>query len=184
PIPFRSPQEFLWEKEGSDAPLQLSSDSVLIFPFLNKSDSGTYVCTATSSMGSVVAKYNLDVSAPGICSRMEQMAQDGAPGGSSSLCPPAGSQLLLFFLSPAWADASPVPSTSSTYHAMIGGVVAVIVFLLLSLLIVLGHYLIRHKGTYLTHEAKGSDDAPDADTAIINAEGGQAGGDDKKEYFI
>ncbi|XP_026719818.1 cell adhesion molecule 3 isoform X6 [Athene cunicularia] len=137
------PQEFLWEKEGSDAPLQLSSDSVLIFPFLNKSDSGTYVCTATSSMGSVVAKYNLDVS-----------------------------------------DASPVPSTSSTYHAVIGGVVAVIVFLLLSLLIVLGHYLIRHKGTYLTHEAKGSDDAPDADTAIINAEGGQAGGDDKKEYFI
>ncbi|XP_058279738.1 cell adhesion molecule 3 [Hirundo rustica] len=137
------PQEFLWEKEGSDAPLQLSSESVLIFPLLNKSDSGTYVCTATSSMGSVVAKYNLDVS-----------------------------------------DASPVPSTTSTYHAMIGGVVAVIVFLLLSLLIVLGHYLIRHKGTYLTHEAKGSDDAPDADTAIINAEGGQAGGDDKKEYFI
>uniref|UniRef100_A0A8C9ENI0 Cell adhesion molecule 3 n=1 Tax=Pavo cristatus TaxID=9049 RepID=A0A8C9ENI0_PAVCR len=137
------PQEFLWEKEGSDAPLQLSSDSILIFPFLNKSDSGTYICTATSSMGSVIAKYNLDVS-----------------------------------------DASPVPSTSSTYHAVIGGVVAVIVFLLLSLLIVLGHYLIRHKGTYLTHEAKGSDDAPDADTAIINAEGGQAGGDDKKEYFI
>lgn len=71
-IPLRSPQEFLWEKEGSDAPLQLSSDSVLIFPFLNKSDSGTYVCTATSSMGSVVAKYNLDVSgkrsraAPGV----------------------------------------------------------------------------------------------------------------------
>ncbi|XP_014817385.1 PREDICTED: cell adhesion molecule 3 isoform X2 [Calidris pugnax] len=137
------PQEFLWEKEGGDAPLQLSSDSILTFPFLNKSDSGTYVCTATSSMGSVVAKYNLDVS-----------------------------------------DASPVPSTSSTYHAVIGGVVAVIVFLLLSLLIVLGHYLIRHKGTYLTHEAKGSDDAPDADTAIINAEGGQASGDDKKEYFI
>ncbi|NXI02850.1 CADM3 protein, partial [Pachycephala philippinensis] len=62
PVPSLSPQEFLWEKEGSDAPLQLSSDSVLIFPFLNKSDSGTYVCTATSSMGSVVAKYNLDVS--------------------------------------------------------------------------------------------------------------------------
>lgn len=39
-------------------------------------------------------------------------------------------------------------------------------------------------GTYLTHEAKGSDDAPDADTAIINAEGGQGGTDDKKEYFI
>ncbi|NXS66418.1 CADM3 protein, partial [Pandion haliaetus] len=176
-ILLRSPQEFLWEKEGSDAPLQLSSDSVLIFPFLNKSDSGTYVCTATSSMGSVVAKYNLDVSgkrhrrAPGI-TRLRRSAGSAA--------------YLLSVFSPfaIWADASPVPSTSSTYHAVIGGVVAVIVFLLLSLLIVLGHYLIRHKGTYLTHEAKGSDDAPDADTAIINAEGGQAGGDDKKEYFI
>ncbi|NWW15050.1 CADM3 protein, partial [Falcunculus frontatus] len=179
PVPSLSPQEFLWEKEGSDAPLQLSSDSVLIFPFLNKSDSGTYVCTATSSMGSVVAKYNLDVS--GDCwPRMEP------PGGAAASAPPppTGSQPLLSSLPPPWADASPVPSTSSTYHAMIGGVVAVIVFLLLSLLIVLGHYLIRHKGTYLTHEAKGSDDAPDADTAIINAEGGQAGGDDKKEYFI
>ncbi|KFQ72316.1 Cell adhesion molecule 3, partial [Phaethon lepturus] len=173
------PQEFLWEKEGSDAPLQLSSDSVLIFPFLNKSDSGTYVCTATSSMGSVVAKYNLDVSALSNSWDKQQPlpAQQGPQGPQ---------HLLLSVFSPfaVWADASPVPSTSSTYHAVIGGVVAVIVFLLLSLLIVLGHYLIRHKGTYLTHEAKGSDDAPDADTAIINAEGGQAGGDDKKEYFI
>ncbi|NXM17911.1 CADM3 protein, partial [Ploceus nigricollis] len=169
-----SPQEFLWEKEGSDAPLQLSSDSVLIFPFLNKSDSGTYVCTATSSMGSVVAKYNLDVSG---------WSSWGGAAASAPLLQGLSSFLSLFS-PPAWADASPVPSTSSTYHAMIGGVVAVIVFLLLSLLIVLGHYLIRHKGTYLTHEAKGSDDAPDADTAIINAEGGQAGGDDKKEYFI
>ncbi|NXG50499.1 CADM3 protein, partial [Psilopogon haemacephalus] len=189
PPPPHSPQEFLWEKEGSDAPLQLSSESVLIFPFLNKSDSGTYVCTATSSMGSVVAKYNLDVSG-----KQDAGAQP-LPGTASS-CPTAsapsgagwrwGLSLSLVFSpsAPHGADASPVPSTSSTYHAVIGGVVAVIVFLLLSLLIVLGHYLIRHKGTYLTHEAKGSDDAPDADTAIINAEGGQAGGDDKKEYFI
>ncbi|NXW23873.1 CADM3 protein, partial [Circaetus pectoralis] len=186
-IPLCSPQEFLWEKEGSDAPLQLSSDSVLIFPFLNKSDSGTYVCTATSSMGSVVAKYNLDVSgkqdrrAPGIT----QFLLAAAGWHSHSIAAASPSYLLSVFSPFAiWADASPVPSTSSTYHAVIGGVVAVIVFLLLSLLIVLGHYLIRHKGTYLTHEAKGSDDAPDADTAIINAEGGQAGGDDKKEYFI
>ncbi|NXL05828.1 CADM3 protein, partial [Mesembrinibis cayennensis] len=188
--PLHSPQEFLWEKEGSDAPLQLSSDSVLIFPFLNKSDSGTYVCTATSSMGSVVAKYNLDVSGkPGVTRLLLVVTA----ASILAAYPPAASVvqqgpqcLLISVFSPfaIWADASPVPSTSSTYHAVIGGVVAVIVFLLLSLLIVLGHYLIRHKGTYLTHEAKGSDDAPDADTAIINAEGGQAGSDDKKEYFI
>ncbi|NXE84387.1 CADM3 protein, partial [Cochlearius cochlearius] len=190
-IPLCSPQEFLWEKEGSDAPLQLSSDSVLIFPFLNKSDSGTYVCTATSSMGSVVAKYNLDVS--GKRSAGHLASHPASPSScwcvgraAASVMQQSPQHLLLSVFSPfaIRADASPVPSTSSTYHAVIGGVVAVIVFLLLSLLIVLGHYLIRHKGTYLTHEAKGSDDAPDADTAIINAEGGQAGGDDKKEYFI
>ncbi|XP_034742728.1 cell adhesion molecule 3 isoform X5 [Etheostoma cragini] len=83
------------------------------------------------------------------------------------------------------ADNIAAMSTSSGVdHAVIGGVVAVIVFILLCLLIVLGRYLIRHKGTYLTHEAKGSDDAPDADTAIINAEGGHSGAEDKKEYFI
>ncbi|XP_072296696.1 sodium/potassium-transporting ATPase subunit alpha-2 isoform X2 [Eucyclogobius newberryi] len=81
-------------------------------------------------------------------------------------------------------DPTVMTGDSGVDHAVIGGVVAVIVFILLCLLIVLGRYLIRHKGTYLTHEAKGSDDAPDADTAIINAEGGTSGGEDKKEYFI
>ncbi|XP_054625080.1 cell adhesion molecule 3 isoform X1 [Dunckerocampus dactyliophorus] len=82
------------------------------------------------------------------------------------------------------ADPTAMSTSSGVDHAVIGGVVAVIVFILLCLLIVLGRYLIRHKGTYLTHEAKGSDDAPDADTAIINAEGGHSGAEDKKEYFI
>uniref|UniRef100_A0A3B3HG08 Cell adhesion molecule 3 n=1 Tax=Oryzias latipes TaxID=8090 RepID=A0A3B3HG08_ORYLA len=81
-------------------------------------------------------------------------------------------------------DPTAMSTSSGVDHAVIGGVVAVIVFILLCLLIVFGRYLIRHKGTYLTHEAKGSDDAPDADTAIINAEGGHSGADDKKEYFI
>uniref|UniRef100_A0AAZ3SR28 Ig-like domain-containing protein n=1 Tax=Oncorhynchus tshawytscha TaxID=74940 RepID=A0AAZ3SR28_ONCTS len=68
-------------------------------------------------------------------------------------------------------------------HALIGGVVAVVVFVTLCLIIFLGRYLARHKGTYLTNEAKGADDAPDADTAIINAEG-NTHAEGKKEYFI
>ncbi|KAJ8391226.1 hypothetical protein AAFF_G00094930, partial [Aldrovandia affinis] len=69
-------------------------------------------------------------------------------------------------------------------HAVIGGVVAVVVFAMLCLLIILGRSFARHKGTYFTHEAKGADDAADADTAIINAEGGQNNSDEKKEYYI
>ncbi|KAM7379726.1 hypothetical protein PAMP_005257 [Pampus punctatissimus] len=83
-----------------------------------------------------------------------------------------------------FTDPTAMSTSSGVDHAVIGGVVAVIVFILLCLLIVFGRYLIRHKGTYLTHEAKGSDDAPDADTAIINAEGGHSGAEDKKEYYI
>ncbi|NWR24936.1 CADM3 protein, partial [Emberiza fucata] len=168
-----SPQEFLWEKEGSDAPLQLSSDSVLIFPFLNKSDSGTYVCTATSSMGSVVAKYNLDVS--GEC----------GPGGTRAL-PPGGPESVT--LSPVHGGHCLLCAQNvSLCHLWVSALHPVCpkcVTVSLEDQCTASHPLSPPAGTYLTHEAKGSDDAPDADTAIINAEGGQAGGDDKKEYFI
>uniref|UniRef100_A0A8C4NNQ3 Ig-like domain-containing protein n=1 Tax=Eptatretus burgeri TaxID=7764 RepID=A0A8C4NNQ3_EPTBU len=81
-------------------------------------------------------------------------------------------------------DPGMLESRLGTDTAVIGGVVAVVVFVTLCLLIVIGRYLARHKGTYLTHEAKGAEDAPDADTAIINAEGGPASAHEKKEYFI
>lgn len=45
-------------------------------------------------------------------------------------------------------------------------------------------WLCTSTGTYLTHEAKGAEDAPDADTAIINAEGNHVHAEEKKEYFI
>ncbi|OCT69010.1 cell adhesion molecule 3-like isoform X1 [Xenopus laevis] len=145
------PDNYVWERENSELPLLANIEgNSLVFLNLNKSDSGTYTCKASNTLGTFITHYKLDV--------------NDAPVSHT--------------------DPSPIPSTSSIDHAVIGGVVAVIAFLLFCLLIVLGRYLIRHKGTYLTHEAKGSDDAPDADTAIINAEGGQGGSDDKKEYFI
>ncbi|KAM4690002.1 cell adhesion molecule 3 isoform 1-T1 [Rhinophrynus dorsalis] len=139
-----APDKYIWERENGELPPSTNNEgNSLVFFNLNKTDSGTYLCKASNTLGTYITQYKLDVN-----------------------------------------DPSPIPSTSSIDHAVIGGVVAVIAFLLFCLLIVLGRYLIRHKGTYLTHEAKGSDDAPDADTAIINAEGGQGGSDDKKEYFI
>lgn len=39
----------------------MTQESALIFPFLNKSDSGTYGCTATSNMGSYTAYFTLNV---------------------------------------------------------------------------------------------------------------------------
>ncbi|XP_073440548.1 cell adhesion molecule 2 isoform X4 [Dendrobates tinctorius] len=81
-------------------------------------------------------------------------------------------------------DPNAYPGPAATDHALIGGIVAVVVFVTLCSIILLGRYLARHKGTYLTNEAKGAEDAPDADTAIINAEGSQVNAEEKKEYFI
>ncbi|XP_071994637.1 cell adhesion molecule 2 isoform X3 [Engystomops pustulosus] len=81
-------------------------------------------------------------------------------------------------------DPNAYPGVAATDHALIGGIVAVVVFVTLCSIILLGRYLARHKGTYLTNEAKGAEDAPDADTAIINAEGSQVNAEEKKEYFI
>lgn len=53
-------------------PLKMTQESALIFPFLNKSDSGTYGCTATSNMGSYKAYYTLNV--------------NGEPSQPSSAC--------------------------------------------------------------------------------------------------
>ncbi|XP_062453618.1 serum amyloid P-component-like [Rhea pennata] len=53
------PLQFLWEKQGSQVPLQKGPDNILLIPSFNKTHCGTYICTATGSEGSVVATYNL-----------------------------------------------------------------------------------------------------------------------------
>lgn len=50
---------------------------------------------------------------------------------------------------PCSQDPTAMSSPSGVDHAVIGGVVAVIVFILLCLLIIFGRYLIRHKGQLL-----------------------------------
>lgn len=50
---------------------------------------------------------------------------------------------------PSSQDPTAMSSPSGVDHAVIGGVVAVIVFILLCLLIIFGRYLIRHKGQLL-----------------------------------
>ncbi|XP_007523048.1 cell adhesion molecule 1 isoform X11 [Erinaceus europaeus] len=123
---------------------------------LNKTDNGTYRCEASNIVGKAHSDYLLYVY--DTTATTEPAVHDSRAGEEGSI--------------------------RAVDHAVIGGVVAVVVFAMLCLLIILGRYFARHKGTYFTHEAKGADDAADADTAIINAEGGQNNSEEKKEYFI
>ncbi|XP_076130309.1 cell adhesion molecule 2a isoform X1 [Alosa pseudoharengus] len=173
------PEPVLWTKDGGELPdldRMIVEGHDLTFTSLNKTDNGTYRCEASNLLGTAHEEYKLVV-------------YDAPTTPPPSTTPP---------LQPTPPDTTPFIDTKhanpaatdpnalgqhSTDHALIGGVVAVVVFVTLCLIIVLGRYLARHKGTYLTNEAKGADDAPDADTAIINAEGNHAS-EEKKEYFI
>uniref|UniRef100_A0A1A7XRA1 Cell adhesion molecule 1 n=1 Tax=Iconisemion striatum TaxID=60296 RepID=A0A1A7XRA1_9TELE len=150
------PQRVNWLKVDDDVPSHaVITGGDLYIENLNKSYNGTYRCVASNPLGESYDDYVLYV-------------YDTAPSTE-----------------PAAHDSRAGEGAPRTVdHAVIGGVVAVVVFAMLCLLIVLGRYFARHKGTYFTHEAKGADDAADADTAIINAEGGHTNSDEKKEYYI
>ncbi|XP_009994350.1 PREDICTED: glycophorin-C [Chaetura pelagica] len=75
--------------------------------------------------------------------------------------------------------------TAGTDVAVIGGVIAAVVFVLICLLVVMVRYMYRHKGTYHTNEAKGTEFAESADAALKNDPALQEAVDEsKKEYFI
>ncbi|XP_029106829.1 cell adhesion molecule 1 isoform X1 [Scleropages formosus] len=175
------PQQINWVKVDDDVPSHaVITGTDLLIENLNKSYNGTYRCVASNSVGESYDDYILYV--------YDVLTTTSIPTTTTTtttttILEPA--QDSASSTEPAAHDSRAGEGTSpSVDHAVIGGVVAVVVFAMLCLLIVLGRYFARHKGTYFTHEAKGADDAADADTAIINAEGGHNNSDEKKEYYI
>nr|XP_023681870.1 cell adhesion molecule 1-like isoform X2 [Paramormyrops kingsleyae] len=170
------PQQINWVKLDDDVPSHaVIKGSDLLIENLNKSYNGTYRCVATNSVGESYDDYILYV--------YDVLTTTSVPTSKTPV--PDGSRDATSDLDPAAHDSRAGEGAPQKMdHAVVGGVVAVVVFAMLCLLIVLGRYFARHKGTYFTHEAKGADDAADADTAIINAEGGHNNSDEKKEYYI
>ncbi|KAJ8351544.1 hypothetical protein SKAU_G00230200 [Synaphobranchus kaupii] len=72
-----------------------------------------------------------------------------------------------------------------SYEAVLGGVIAAVILVLLCLVATVLRYMYRHKGTYHTNEAKGTEFAETADAALKNDPSLQDAMDEnKKEYFI
>ncbi|XP_004674954.1 PREDICTED: glycophorin-C [Condylura cristata] len=79
----------------------------------------------------------------------------------------------------------PGMASTETDIAIIAGVIAAVAFVLVCLLIVMMHYMYRHKGTYHTNEAKGTEFAESADAALQDDPYLQEASDSsRKEYFI
>ncbi|XP_036395955.1 glycophorin-C-like [Megalops cyprinoides] len=78
-----------------------------------------------------------------------------------------------------------VGADDGSFDAILGGVIAAVIVVLLLLIIVVLRYMYRHKGTYHTNEAKGTEFAETADVALKSDPALQEAVDDsKKEYFI
>ncbi|KAL0624954.1 Glycophorin-C [Plecturocebus cupreus] len=82
-------------------------------------------------------------------------------------------------------DPGMASASTTTDIAIIAGVIAAVAIVLVCLLIVMLHYMCRHKGTYHTNEAKGTEFAESADVALQGDPALQDAGDSsRKEYFI
>ncbi|XP_054985841.1 cell adhesion molecule 1 isoform X1 [Sorex araneus] len=188
-----------WVRLDEEMPQHaILSGPSLVINNLNKTDNGTYRCEASNVVGKAHSDYMLYVYDPPttlpppttttittttILPIITDTTATTEPAVHGLTQLPNSAEEL-DSEDPADSRAGEEGSIRAVDHAVIGGVVAVVVFAMLCLLIILGRYFARHKGTYFTHEAKGADDAADADTAIINAEGGQSSSEEKKEYFI
>ncbi|XP_029490959.1 glycophorin-C-like isoform X4 [Oncorhynchus nerka] len=85
------------------------------------------------------------------------------------------------------AMTQPMPTSLSETADMITpvAVIAAVVLVLLCLAVVVIRYMYRHKGTYHTNEAKGTEFAETADAALRGDPALQDAMDEsKKEYFI
>ncbi|XP_061596350.1 cell adhesion molecule 1a isoform X2 [Cololabis saira] len=181
------PQRVNWLKVDDDVPSHaVITGGDLYIENLNKSYNGTYRCVASNTVGESFDDYVLYVyDAPTTTPIPTTAITTTTTIITTSTSNPEANQDTAPSTEPAAHDSrAGEGAPRAVDHAVIGGVVAVVVFAMLCLLIVLGRYFARHKGTYFTHEAKGADDAADADTAIINAEGGHTNSDEKKEYYI
>ncbi|KAK0157552.1 hypothetical protein PV328_011281 [Microctonus aethiopoides] len=72
---------------------------------------------------------------------------------------------------------------NETDTAILGSVLAVIVIALIIMAILIGRYMSRHKGEYLTQEDKGAELALDPDSAVVHSTTGHQV-QKKKEWFI
>ncbi|XP_008589477.1 PREDICTED: glycophorin-C-like [Galeopterus variegatus] len=82
-------------------------------------------------------------------------------------------------------ELSPLIAFTVMDIAIIAGVITAVAIVLIGLIFVVLCYMYRHKGTYHTNEAKGTEFAESADAALQGDPALQDAGDSgRKEYFI
>ncbi|KAG7216897.1 hypothetical protein INR49_001551 [Caranx melampygus] len=174
------PRNIQWSKINDTLPERAEiSGPTFQISRLSQSHNGTYLCQAQNNYGRAADHYTLLVYENVSVTTM-------VPPTPTSTQPNHSRPVTLTSLTPRFAlepeDPGAVVETHSAVpYAVIGGVLALLVFTVICVLIVTIWCSVRQKGSYLTHEASGLDEHGEVQEAFLNGNDASQG---KKEYLL
>ncbi|XP_076008817.1 cell adhesion molecule 4 isoform X2 [Genypterus blacodes] len=172
------PRNIQWSKINDTLPdrAEISGPSLQISR-LSQSYNGTYLCQAQNNFGRAADHYTLLVYDNVSVTTAAPPTPTTQPISSHPTTP-----TLLIRMAPDPEDPGAVVETHSAVpYAVIGGVLALLVFAVICVLIVTIWCSVRQKGSYLTHEASGLDEHGEVQEAFLNGSDATQG---KKEYLL
>ncbi|CAI5663590.1 cell adhesion molecule 4 isoform X1 [Oreochromis niloticus] len=175
------PRNTQWSKINDTLPERAEiSGTTLQISRLSQSHNGTYLCQAQNDYGRAADHYTLLVyDNVSVTTMVPSTPTPTTPSITSHSTTPT---LLPPTLALDPEDPGAVVETHSAVpYAVIGGVLALLVFTVICVLIVTIWCSVRQKGSYLTHEASGLDEHGEVQEAFLNGNDASQG---KKEYLL
>ncbi|XP_052474497.1 cell adhesion molecule 4 isoform X3 [Carassius gibelio] len=160
------PRDIQWSRVNDTLPERAEKmGNILQMSRLSQSHNGTYLCQAHNNYGRAADHYTL-------------LVYVSVPPNSH----PAIAHTILPSFKEEYPDPGAVVETHSAVpYAVIGGILALLVFTVICVLIVTIWCSVRQKGSYLTHEASGLDEHGEVQEAFLNGNDATQG---KKEYLL
>ncbi|KAK2903083.1 hypothetical protein Q8A67_007796 [Cirrhinus molitorella] len=162
------PRDIQWSRVNDTLPERAEkTGNILHMSRLSQSHNGTYLCQAHNNYGRAADHYTLLVYVSVSPKSRHAIAHPTLPSSS---------------FTKEYQDPGAVVETHSAVpYAVIGGILALLVFTVICVLIVTIWCSVRQKGSYLTHEASGLDEHGEVQEAFLNGNDASQG---KKEYLL
>uniref|UniRef100_A0A8C1S1U4 Cell adhesion molecule 4 n=1 Tax=Cyprinus carpio TaxID=7962 RepID=A0A8C1S1U4_CYPCA len=155
------PRDIQWSRVNDTLPERAEkTGNILQMSRLSQSHNGTYLCQAHNNYGRAADHYTLLVYVS---------------------IPPNSHPAIAHNTLPSSNPGAVVETHSAVPYAVIGGILALLVFTVICVLIVTIWCSVRQKGSYLTHEASGLDEHGEVQEAFLNGNDASQG---KKEYLL
>nr|XP_020445754.1 cell adhesion molecule 4 isoform X3 [Monopterus albus] len=174
------PRNIQWSKINDSLPERAEiSGPTLQISRLSQSHNGTYLCQAQNNYGRAADHYTLLVYDN--VSVTTTVLPIPTTTRTVTSHPTTPTLLASRFIQEPRDPGAVVETHSAVPYAVIGGVLALLVFTVICVLIVTIWCSVRQKGSYLTHEASGLDEHGEVQEAFLNGNDASQG---KKEYLL